>query len=200
MGKMCDVRGQRFGRLVAIQPTDQRLCGQVVWECQCDCGKTAYISIRNLKSGNTTSCGCLHSEIVAEQSQQDLTGQRFGRLTAVRPTEKRVSGSVVWECLCDCGKTTYTSAANLKKGDSTSCGCLSRENLSKRKKIDITGEKFGYLTALRPTEKRSHGCVVWECKCDCGETTFVPTERLKSGLKSTCGCISQREYNLLHSY
>jgi len=40
----------------------------------------------------------------------DLTGQRFGKLVAIEPTEKRVSKSVVWKCLCDCGNYHEVSA------------------------------------------------------------------------------------------
>lgn len=34
----------------------------------------------------------------------NLSGQRFGRLVAIRPTEERWRTSVVWECRCDCGQ------------------------------------------------------------------------------------------------
>jgi len=30
----------------------------------------------------------------------DLTGQKFGRLTAIEMTDKRKNNSVVWKCLC----------------------------------------------------------------------------------------------------
>lgn len=53
-----DIRGNRFGRLVAVQPVSQPGKG-VKWECLCDCGNTAYHFVRVLRSGNTKSCGCL---------------------------------------------------------------------------------------------------------------------------------------------
>ena len=34
---------------------------------------------------------------------KDLTGQRFGRLFVLYPTDKRVNRRVVWHCICDCG-------------------------------------------------------------------------------------------------
>lgn len=56
---------------------------------------------------------------------KDLTGQRFGKLIAIRPTEKRAyGGNIVWECKCDCGNTCYVSAHDLKHGNVKSCGCL----------------------------------------------------------------------------
>ena len=58
----------------------------------------------------------------------DLTGQRFGRLTAVAATERRDGGgSVVWKCVCDCGKITYVSTNSLSSGRTKSCGCLQKE-------------------------------------------------------------------------
>lgn len=53
---------QRFGRLVAIEPTDERYDKNIVWKCKCDCGNTVYVSAHNLSSGATMSCGCLRSK------------------------------------------------------------------------------------------------------------------------------------------
>nr|WP_308000268.1 hypothetical protein [uncultured Merdimonas sp.] len=59
----------------------------------------------------------------------DITGKRFGRLTALYPTEKRdQNGSVYWHCLCDCGNTTEISESKLMHGNYKSCGCLKTEN------------------------------------------------------------------------
>ena len=56
-----DITNQRFGKLVALNPTDERKHGSIVWKCQCDCGNIHYVSTENLLSGNTQSCGCIHS-------------------------------------------------------------------------------------------------------------------------------------------
>lgn len=61
----------------------------------------------------------------------DLTGQRFDRLTAIKKTAKRQNGHIVWKCLCDCGATRYVTSNNLKNGNSKSCGCLQRERAKK---------------------------------------------------------------------
>lgn len=37
-----------------------------------------------------------------------------------------------WECLCDCGRTTIVSVANLPNGHTKSCGCLSSETTANR--------------------------------------------------------------------
>ena len=54
-----DLTNQRFGKLVAIEPTDNRKDGRVVWKCQCDCGNIHYTSSHELLMGGVSSCGCL---------------------------------------------------------------------------------------------------------------------------------------------
>lgn len=59
-----DLRNKRFGRLTAIEPTDNRqINGQVIWKCRCRCGGWALVGTSNLTTGNTLSCGCLQKEI-----------------------------------------------------------------------------------------------------------------------------------------
>lgn len=55
--------------------------------------------------------------------------------------------------------------------------------------IDITGQRYERLTviALKETKnKKSY----WECKCDCGNTTIVRKDQLKSGKSKSCGCLN----------
>jgi len=60
----------------------------------------------------------------------DLTGQRFGRLLAIRATTARASGgAVMWLCLCDCGQYKKTSSDNLRSGGTKSCGCLQKKQV-----------------------------------------------------------------------
>ena len=48
----------------------------------------------------------------------DLTGQRFGRLTVLERTELK------WLCKCDCGNKKIVAGGHLVSGDTKSCGCL----------------------------------------------------------------------------
>lgn len=54
----------------------------------------------------------------------DRTGQRFGRLLVVEEAGRNNLKKVMWRCLCDCGKTTVTTAGCLVTGNTTSCGCV----------------------------------------------------------------------------
>lgn len=54
----------------------------------------------------------------------ELTGQRFGRLIVLKETARRTKrGSILWECLCDCGKRKIISGGTLVYGSTKSCGC-----------------------------------------------------------------------------
>lgn len=48
----------RYGKLLVVEITDQRVSGGVVFKCICDCGNQKLISGYHLTSGNTKSCGC----------------------------------------------------------------------------------------------------------------------------------------------
>lgn len=57
MGQYLDLKGHRFGRLVAIKISFVKK-RQTYWLCQCDCGTTVSIRLGRLRSGGTLSCGC----------------------------------------------------------------------------------------------------------------------------------------------
>ena len=52
----------------------------------------------------------------------NLTGQKFGRLTAIE-----YAGDSKWKCVCECGKTTIVKTHKLRIGHTKSCGCYARE-------------------------------------------------------------------------
>lgn len=57
---------------------------------------------------------------------QDLTGQKFGRLTALERVGSDGNGNSTWRLECECGETKVAAAHNLKAGFTRSCGCLRR--------------------------------------------------------------------------
>ena len=54
--KNLNLKGKRFGRLIAISPS--RAKREMGWLCQCDCGKQKVIATNDLTSEKITSCGC----------------------------------------------------------------------------------------------------------------------------------------------
>lgn len=56
-----DIKGQRFGKLVAVKSMGVNEHHRNTWLCQCDCGKTTVVETTSLTMGNTKSCGCIIS-------------------------------------------------------------------------------------------------------------------------------------------
>lgn len=56
----------------------------------------------------------------------DLTGQKFGKLVAVKCLHPSKYGPI-WECVCDCGNKTEVLAGNLRNNNTKSCGCIWRK-------------------------------------------------------------------------
>lgn len=196
MGKVKDITGQRFGRLVAqyykLVPNPKTGKNVTYWHCKCDCGNEKDIRRGDLQQGRTLSCGCYGREQSSKALKENLVGQRFGRLIVLEDTGKRVYKSVVWKCRCDCGNIIEIYAPNLKSGDTRSCGCLHREQVSEYMSNDISNQKFGRLLAIEPTNKRRNGKVVWKCQCDCGNIAYVASTSLVNGNTMSCGCLKSK--------
>lgn len=64
----------------------------------------------------------------------DLEGQVFKRLTVIgyAGVKSATNRQATWLCRCDCGTYITALSADLRSGDSTSCGCLSRERTRRR--------------------------------------------------------------------
>lgn len=115
-----DLSGRKFGKLKVIGLNDGRKGGCQLWKAMCDCGKIIEVGTTSLLNGHTGSCGC--SRIL------DLTGQRFGRLTVLKLSNRESENSrVFWECICECGTKKSISSSALRQGRTQSCGCLHSE-------------------------------------------------------------------------
>lgn len=55
---------------------------------------------------------------------------------------------------------------------------------------DLTGKTFGRLKVVGRTENKADRHAVWECRCECGNTTTVAGNDLRLGRISSCGCLA----------
>lgn len=131
MSKRESLVGQRFGQLTVLSQTTSTDSGRRRWICRCDCGKEAIVTTAHLTGGSTTSCGNHRKGV----NLLDISGQRFGRLIAIAPTNNTCGHSVIWECRCDCGRIAYVASTRLRKGETKSCGCLNLEDKKEKSKI-----------------------------------------------------------------
>lgn len=129
-------KGDSYFQLTAKERDISRIGeGRVFWLWECSCGNIISAPLRDVKSGNTKSCGCLNQKLRNERianlnkNLEDLSNQRFTKLLVKRlATEEekinRPMGNRYWFCECDCGNTHIVSTSDLKSGKVKSCGCL----------------------------------------------------------------------------
>jgi len=56
------------------------------------------------------------------------------------------------------------------------------------KALSLAGVRFGALVAVEARGKTSRRSIIWMCRCDCGGTKEVSTDRLRRGAVTSCGC------------
>lgn len=182
-----DLSNGVFGKWTAIDSTTVASVGcstaRRVWRCKCSCDlhTEKLIKVDSLVSGRSTSCGCVKSP--------SIIGQHFGNLTVLSECVDRDNGGGrQFRCLCKCGKEIIVSRTNLLTKHTTSCGSCSRT-------LDLTGRKFGLLTALYmlPDDKLSGSCRMWHCKCACGNEVDVASHSLVCRHTTSCGCNMHRK-------
>lgn len=122
---------------------------------------------------------------------------RFGRLIVLEQADSRRTpkGQVktYWTCRCDCGNTIEASSTSLKTGTTQSCGCFKSDVMRAiRRNKDITGLKFGSLTAIErvpsPSNIPKTTYAFWKCRCDCGTEVIVSYKNLERLSSTSCGC------------
>lgn len=125
--KKLDLTGQKYGKLTVLGPGNPKLIGKKhpknrgTWLCRCDCGKEIEVLRCNLKR-QTRSCGCLIQETI-KYNFVDLTSQKIEKLTVIKMSDKKTkTRGVLWECLCECGKTILLPSNSLISRNTTSCG------------------------------------------------------------------------------
>lgn len=121
-----NLMGQTFGDLKVVGRSRKQTSEGECWTCLCKCGYTCEATTTELRSGKKTHCGC---ETEKNYAYVDITNQKFGRLTALYPTQKRArNGSVIWHLRCDCGKEVDVSYNDVVYANQISCGCQKKEH------------------------------------------------------------------------
>ena len=110
-----------------------------------------------------------------------LEGTTLGNLTIGKPFRK--NDRTYYHVTCACGRTHDMLADNIIRRQPISCKC--------RGTIIVKNRKYGMLTPIKLLDNGT-----WECKCDCGRTTFKTPGWLHRHEKNTdinlsCGCKKQ---------
>jgi hypothetical protein len=146
MGKYKDIAGQRFGRLVALEPCSKDKNGHYIWLCKCDCGKEVTVSSTGLLTNKTASCGCTRYTNGAIKKlvkiDKELKGKVINGILLIERHHQDKRGVWLWSCLCHCKIIFYAYPKDIKNGHVKSCGCLKtrgnyKHGLYKDKKYSV---------------------------------------------------------------
>ena len=132
----------------------------------------------------------------------DLTNQKFGELTVLEEGPRIITPNgrshIAWKCQCSCGKIVNIRGDILRNGHAVSCGCKRKQvllNAGKNRISKLIGKHFGRLIVVKDSGQRDNkGGVIWECKCSCGNITYVSTSNLtrKKNPTISCGCAKSK--------
>lgn len=133
LGYAVEFNGMLDVKIEDLQPTTRT---SIIIECpECKIEyKLAWPSYRRKKTDICKKCACRR---VGLQHKILLSpGDVFGRLTVISLIEVQQQGSYTrrWQCKCNCGNITNTTASKLIAGHTQSCGCLHSEVCSEQMK------------------------------------------------------------------
>ena len=118
---------------------------------------------------------------------KNIEGIRFGNLIVIKKIGITKSRNTIWECRCDCGNKTETNVSKLINGSAKTCGCKIN------RLIDIAGQKYGRLLAIKRLTSEIKGRSYWLFKCECGKEKKIRLDQVVGGLVKSCGCLHKEK-------
>jgi hypothetical protein len=129
-----DETGKKYGRLTVLR-FDETRAGQPFFECQCDCGQKVSVRGANLRSKNTTSCGCSR-KTSTPRHRGKMVLQTFGGAFVFGKADPN-SKKTDWVTCCKFCLTCHLhTERKLRGGKAALCACLRRTYTSWRKMIE----------------------------------------------------------------
>lgn len=117
----------------------------------------------------------------------ELSG-RYGYLDIICFSHMQ-GGNSLWKCRCICGNIVVKLGFSLVSGHTKSCGCKSKEEISKRfHSAILPGEVYSRWTVLKFSHVKKRA-TYWTCKCVCGNIKIVSGNSLRQGRSKSCGCL-----------
>jgi hypothetical protein len=177
MAKSKDWTGQKFGMLTFKNKTNKKYGNHYLWEAVCDCGVLKLVVPSHVVRVNgIKSCGCLFGP-------KDWTGQKFGRFTFVKRSDKKQGGAYFWEALCECGTTKLIVPASVVLGGTVSCGCYHKDIMT-----------FGKVRKYDPVISTAR--IVWCRKYKDGDLAFEEFLELSQLPCFYCGVMFSNKYKV----
>ena len=178
-----DLTGQRFGRLVAVEPA--RAPGGVRgWRCRCACGGQTVVPTGGLRYGSVTSCGCARREslglanaaIAWRADEIDLLGTATDAAIAERVARSEGAVAQMRRSLgiaphLPVRRFAWTPATDALLGTATDAEIAARLGVS-RPTVRVRRRSLGVVAAFRRARRT----------CEVCGAAFVGF-----GLRETCG-------------
>lgn len=93
----------------------------------------------------------------------NITGKRFGHLTAIEIAGSASGGGALWLCRCDCGVEKTVAGHNLRKGSTRSCGCSKRRFMAERKTTHGMARNLTYFVWQGMLQRCTNpSCAKWK--------------------------------------
>lgn len=122
-----DLTGKVFGRITVVNENKEETFKQSVksgnltgdrriyWNCICNfCGHTSIRASNTFKNKDDVRCEYC-------RTVKDITGEKHGKLTAIKFVGKNHRHEALWECQCECGNKKILSSTLFHLV--YSCGC-----------------------------------------------------------------------------
>jgi hypothetical protein len=108
----------------------------------------------------------------------DYTGEQLGDLQVLGYYRNK-HNHILWKTRCSCGRESTFKNSEIWRY--RSCKYCAR-------RLDISNQKFGLLTAIERVRLDKNQKWVWKCKCACGNDHEATAGALRSGEVKSCGC------------
>lgn len=206
-----DLTGKTFGRLKVLERAENDVNGRTRWKCECQCSDKTILIVpaKNLRNGNTKSCGCIKREKLAARNTKHgyhsdplyvswKEYRRNKRLVSEWEDFKKYKDYIIG---LGYNGTDHVSVRRIDFSKPLGPGNVEFRYTEKRSGaaaynlgVDLTGKTFGklyvigYGVSLRRRDGQSYRTWLCECQCENKTILLVPTDKLLSGKKVDCGC------------
>ena len=194
-----EIAGKLYGDLIIEIPQDIKPGSgkKIGWICKC--GRKTKAVIKNVMTGNTTSCGMCNL-ITAEE----IAKRKFGRFRMINPIDTLPWATAESDFECDCGNIVTKPICHVVSGLIKSCGKCSEKPQNwyaknkkalKELKCPVKPEDFppGGPVLLEIVFK-SHDRVKIQCPV-CKNEHYSSLHMIKMGSSLTCGCCTYKISN-----
>ena len=138
--------GDKFNKLTVIAESEKKGKNKY-YDCQCECGEMRTVVGWRLTNGEVTACK------KCRRIFNDISGQKFGKLTVLKETNKRTSNrEIIWHCQCECGSYVDVVGTSLRTGHTTSCGCINYSIGEKNIQQILDKNNILYIKEYKPVE------------------------------------------------